>query len=140
MKTKNIFAKTLFLTVMFVIPGCSSFLDEENIAGQSAEEYFATAVGYESLINGCYNTLKSVYNTTNYNVISQLGTDIVTQNDIDAPSLATLNKYILYQSDNGFVYTQWTNLYAALKNVNAAIDRASNVITKTHVMVWMSPF
>ena len=131
MKTKNIFAKTLFLTVMFVIPGCSSFLDEENIAGQSAEEYFATAVGYESLINGCYNTLKSVYNTTNYNVISQLGTDIVTQNDIDAPSLATLNKYILYQSDNGFVYTQWTNLYAALKNVNAAIDRASNVITKT---------
>ena len=83
MKTKNIFAKTLFLTVMFVIPGCSSFLDEENIAGQSAEEYFATAVGYESLINGCYNTLKSVYNTTNYNVISQLGTDIVTQNDID---------------------------------------------------------
>ena len=90
--------------------------------GQSAEEYFATAVGYESLINGCYNTLKSVYNTTNYNVISQLGTDIVTQNDIDAPSLATLNKYILYQSDNGFVYTQWTNLYAALKNVNAAID------------------
>lgn len=131
MKTKNIFAKTLFLTVIFVIPGCSSFLDEENIAGQSAEEYFATAVGYESLINGCYNTLKSVYNTTNYNVISQLGTDIVTQNDIDAPSLATLNKYILYQSDNGFVYTQWTNLYAALKNVNAAIDRASNVITKT---------
>ena len=51
MKTKNIFAKTLFLTVMFVIPGCSSFLDEENIAGQSAEEYFATAVGYESCVS-----------------------------------------------------------------------------------------
>ena len=99
MKTKNIFAKTLFLTVMFVIPGCSSFLDEENIAGQSAEGaiLYAAAVGYESLINGCYNTLVRMGNTTNYNVISQLGTDIVTQNDIDAPSLATLNKYILYQ-------------------------------------------
>ena len=130
MKTKNILAKTLFLTVMFVIPGCSSFLDEENIAGQSAEEYFATAVGYESLINGCYNTLKSVYNTTNYSVISQLGTDIVTQNAVNAPSLATINKYTLYQSDNGFVYAQWTSLYAALKNVNAAIDRAVDVITK----------
>lgn len=130
MKTKNIFAKTLFLAATFVISGCSSFLDEENIAGQSAEEYFATAVGYESLINGCYNTLKSVYNTTNYSVMSQLGTDVVTQNAVNAPSLATLNKYTLYQSDNGFVYAQWTSLYAALKNVNAAIDRSAAVITK----------
>ena len=129
---KNIYIpmRALLFTAMFACAGCSSFLDEENISGQSAEDYFATAVGYESLINGCYNTLKSVYNTTNYNVLSQLGTDIVTQNDANAPSLATINKYLLYQSDNGFVYTQWTNLYAALKNVNAAIDRAANVVTK----------
>ena len=46
MKTKNIFANTLFLTVIFVIPGCSSFLDEENIAGQSAEEYLAEIKHY----------------------------------------------------------------------------------------------
>lgn len=130
MKEKIKYIQSFLLIVIFVFAGCSSFLDEENISGQSAEDYFATAVGYESLINGCYNTLKSVYNTTNYNVLSQLGTDIATQNDANAPSLATINKYLLYQSDNGFVYTQWTNLYAALKNVNAAIDRAPNVITK----------
>ncbi len=129
MKKIDISIKALLLTAIFACAGCSSFLDEENIAGQSAEDFFATAAGYESLINGCYNTLKSVYNTTNYNVLSQLGTDIATQNDANAPSLATINKYLLYQNDNGFVYTQWTNLYAALKNVNAAIDRAANVVT-----------
>ena len=121
MKKIDISIKALLLTAIFACAGCSSFLDEENIAGQSAEDFFATAAGYESLINGCYNTLKSVYNTTNYNVLSQLGTDIATQNDANAPSLATINKYLLYQNDNGFVYTQWTNLYAALKNVNAAM-------------------
>ncbi|MDD4198928.1 MAG: RagB/SusD family nutrient uptake outer membrane protein [Paludibacter sp.] len=130
MKRKNTFAKIIFFATSLLIYSCSSFLDEENIAGQSAEEYFATAVGYESLINGCYNTMKSVYNTKNYNVLSQLGTDIVTQNAVNAPTLAAVNKYTLYHSDNGFVYLQWTNLYAALKNVNAAIDRAQNVITK----------
>ena len=131
MKRKNIFAISIFLVTTLLIPSCSSFLEEENIAGQSAEKYFATAVGYENLINGCYSTMKSVYNTKNYNVLSQLGTDIVTQNDINAPTLTAVNKYILYQSDNGFIFTQWTNLFAALKNVNAAIDRAANVITKT---------
>ncbi|MDH6343069.1 hypothetical protein M2480_001391 [Parabacteroides sp. PFB2-12] len=131
MKRKNILAITVFFATTLLISSCSSFLDEENIAGQSAEKYFATAIGYESLINGCYNTMKSVYNTKNYNVLSQLGTDIVTQNAPNAPTLAAINKYTLYHSDNGFVYLQWTSLYAALKNVNAAIDRAENVITKT---------
>ena len=56
MKAKNIFTKGLLLASVFAVSGCSSFLDEKNWSSQSAEEYYATAEGYESLINGAYST------------------------------------------------------------------------------------
>ena len=114
---------------MFALSGCSSFLDEKNWSSQSAEEYYATAEGYESLINGAYSTLKSVYNTTNYFLLTQLGTDLGTQNDGTATN--ALNQYTVdYTNDNGTVYNQWKVLYESLKNVNAAIGRAAMVVTK----------
>ena len=50
MKAKNIFTKGFLLASVFALSGCSSFLDEKkNWSSQSAEEYYATAEGYESL-------------------------------------------------------------------------------------------
>ena len=113
---------------MFAVAGCSSFLDEENIASQSAEQFYSTADGYETLITGAYSTLKSVYNTTNYFQLTQLGTDLGTQND--GTSTNVLNQYTVdYAIDNDAVYSQWKALYEALKNVNAAINRAGSVKT-----------
>lgn len=40
---------------------CSDFLEEKNYSGQSAEKYFATAKGYETLIYGCYADLKNIH-------------------------------------------------------------------------------
>ena len=129
MKAKNIFTKGFLLASVFALSGCSSFLDEKNWSSQSAEEYYATAEGYESLINGAYSTLKSVYNTTNYFLLTQLGTDLGTQNDGTATN--ALNQYTVdYTNDNGTVYNQWKVLYESLKNVNAAIGRAAMVVTK----------
>lgn len=86
----------------------------KNWSSQSAEEYYATAEGYESLINGAYSTLKSVYNTTNYFLLTQLGTDLGTQNDGTATN--ALNQYTVdYTNDNGTVYNQWKVLYESLK-------------------------
>lgn len=128
MKTKNIIIQILMGTSSLAFIGCSSFLEETNWAAQSAEEYYATAEGYESLINGAYATLKSVYNTTTYFQLTQLGTDLGTQNDGTATNV--LNQYTVdYATDNGTVYSQWQVLYESLKNVNAAINRASSVKT-----------
>ena len=49
MKTRNIIAQALLLTV-FAVTGCSGFLDEKNLASQSAEAFYATKDGYESLM------------------------------------------------------------------------------------------
>ena len=129
MKLEKIILKSILLANIFMLGSCSSFLEEENWSNQSAEEYFATAEGYESLITGAYSTLKSVYNTTNYFTLTQLGTDLGTQNNGTVTN--ALNQYTVdYQNDNNMVYNQWKALYSALKNVNAAIERAAYVKTK----------
>lgn len=126
MKIKYLLISALVTVVS--INSCSSFLDEENISNQSAEAYFATPAGYESLVRGAYNGLAKIYNTTTWYSLSQLGTDISTQNN--GNSTNQLNQYVTYYSDNPTVSSYWNALYAALKNANAAIGRASSVITK----------
>nr|MBE6191073.1 RagB/SusD family nutrient uptake outer membrane protein [Rikenellaceae bacterium] len=130
MKTNKIFAKAMLVAATVVLSGCSSFLDEENISSQSAEAFFATAKGYESLTVGAYETLNSIYNSTNYYTLTQLGTDTGTQGNGSVTN--DLNQYVpTYMNDNGAVNSQWNALYGALKNINAAINRAPGVVTKT---------
>lgn len=126
---KNIISIILLVSAAFVMAGCSDFLEEKNIASQSAEAFYATKDGYESLMTGAYNTLKSIYNSTTYYSLTQLGTDLTTQNNGTVTN--KLNQYTPdYLNDEGTVNSQWTALYSALKNVNAVIGRADAVITK----------
>lgn len=129
MNMKKILAKVLLLSAAFSVTSCADFLEEKNIASQSAEAYYSTAAGYESLMSGAYNTLKSVYNSTTYYSLTQLGTDIATQNN--GTTTNALNQYTPdFLNDNGTVSGYWNTLYASLKNVNAVIGRAGDVITK----------
>ena len=112
MKTKNIIKKGLLLISVATFASCSSFLEEENWTSQSAEDYYKTAKGYESLVNGAYASLKSVYNNYSYHKLTQLGTDIGTQPNGTVTS--DLNQYVVtYDKSNGTVYEQWSNLYVA---------------------------
>lgn len=128
MKMKTIFIKSmLFLSLTIGTASCD-FLDEVNYSGQSSEEFFSTANGYESLVNGVYSQLRNIYNNKDYIVLSQMGTDLCTQNN--SSSLSPLNQYtVTYTANQGEVSNYWNVLYTALKNVNAAIERAPNVIT-----------
>jgi hypothetical protein len=123
--------KFLFIVVLvasLMSNSCTSFLDEVNHSSQSAETYFATNSGYENLVNGCYASLKSVYNTLDYFFLTQIGTDLGTQNT--TTSIQAANSYTLqYDANQGNVTAVWNNLYNGLKNFNAAISRSGNVIT-----------
>ena len=128
MKVKRYLIKGL-LTLTFIsgFVSCSGFLDETNYSSQSADEYFQTKTGYEGLINGCYSRLRTIYNSKEYISLGCLGTDICTQNN--TIGLSNLNQYpVNYDANEGSVYTMWNNLYAALKDANAAIDRSDKVI------------
>lgn len=62
--------------VTLTLFGCSTFLDEENKSATTADAYYATAAGYETLINSCYSTLRDVYGGDTE--IFTAGTDIFT--------------------------------------------------------------
>lgn len=128
MKVNHIIFKGLLIVSAASLTACSDFLEEKNWSSQSAEQYYETATGFESLMNGAYASLKTVYNNLNYYQLTQLGTDLGTQNNGNATS--DLNQYVVtYTADNSTVYNQWKNLYTSLKNVNAVIDRSETVKT-----------
>lgn len=138
--TKYITKCFIVLSVIMVIStSCKkSFLDETNYSSQSASQYFGTKSGYENLINGCYSGLRTIYNSKEYQNLTELGTDLVTQGY--AGSISPLNQYtVTFDSNQGDIYTYWTNLYNVLKNVNAAIDRAPNVVLNTTAPDGMDP-
>lgn len=117
---------------------CSDFLDEVNYSSQSAEKFFATKAGYENLITGCYAQLRGIYNKKDYVLFTQMGTDICTQNY--PGNVNGLNQYTVnYDSSQGTVASMWNALYTALKNVNAAIDRADHVLLKSDTPDGIEP-
>ena len=124
------YLKYTLLLFTFGMTACSYFLDEVNHSSQSADKYYQTKGGYESLIVGCYSNLKNIYNTTTYQIFTQQGTDVFTQNY--PTEVAAMNQYTTtYQSNNGTIYAMWSSYFNALNNVNAAIDRSKSVILKT---------
>lgn len=126
---KNIFKYTFILFFLCIAGSCSDFLDEVNYTGQSAEDYYKTKNGYENLIIGCYSNLKNIYNNENFQIFTQQGTDLFTQNY--PTEIAPMNQYTsTYQSSNGTIYNMWSSFYTSLKNVNAAIERSKDVILK----------
>lgn len=128
----------LFCFGLFVMASCSDFLSEKNYTSQSAEKYFSTANGYETLIYGCYSDLKNVYNSSDYALMGQIGTDMFTQ--YSPKYLNNMNQYISgYNSSEGTISTVWGNLYVMLKNVNAAIERSVSVILKKDDKDGMDP-
>ena len=50
------YLKYTLLLFTFGMTACSDFLDEVNHSSQSADKYYQTKGGYESLIVGCYST------------------------------------------------------------------------------------
>ena len=124
---KNLYVIAIAVGIT-VITSCTSFLDEVNYSSQGAEAFYSTKDGYESLVIGCYASLKNVYNSTGYYSISHLGTDLGTFNRTDNPH--NLNSYtVQYDSNNGTISGVWGDLYTGLKNCNAAIGRSDKVVT-----------
>ncbi len=124
MKIKNF----LYIIIIAVGFSCTSFLDEVNYNTQSAEVLYATKAGYENLVIGCYSSLKGIYNSTEYLILSHVGTDLGTRNVSNNPD--ALNSYTAqYDSNNGSVSDLWKDIYTGLKNFNAAVDRSANVAT-----------
>lgn len=126
MKTKNIFIKGMAaLLICSGISSCSDFLDEKNWSSQTPSELFPTKEGFETLVNGAYSQLRSIYNSKDYLNLTWLGTDIITQSRYD--QVNAQNQYTSQlNSSTGSYFNFWKSLYEGIKGANAVIGRAEN--------------
>ncbi|RNI21974.1 RagB/SusD family nutrient uptake outer membrane protein [Rufibacter latericius] len=119
---KKLLYKILLPVSLLASPSCDSFLKEENISGLTADSYYNTVEGIESLVNSLYTPMRFWYGKENGIAITELGTDIFTRGSgMESPPLA------LYNSDltgaNAALSFYWTRFYAALNASNAAVAR-----------------
>ena len=124
----------LTMAIGATLASCSEFLEEENISGVTAENFYVDAAGYEKLVNSCYTSMRDIYETDPK--LFCWGTDIFTRGEIESVSgtlgdrlvrATQLNEYKTLSSDNSGVEELFTVLYAGIQRCNTAINKAGSI-------------
>ncbi|MBD0725843.1 RagB/SusD family nutrient uptake outer membrane protein [Flavobacterium sp. L1I52] len=130
--------KSLKYILLFIIISlnfsCEDFLVEDNKSNITAENYFSTSEGYQSLVNASYATLRN--NFVDDPWLFCLGVDIYTRGksvliggsyeNRDVFS-SELNEYGNLDAQNQYVSDFYYRCYQAIQTCNTAISRAKNV-------------
>ena len=116
------------------LSSCNGYLDEENLSNVNADEYFQKSEGFESLVNGAYASLRSIW--ANEPWLFNLGVDIYTRGESydvggsyenrDVYS-SELNEYGTLDAQNSFVGNFYQNVYYGIQVCNTAINKAGSV-------------
>ncbi len=103
-----------------LLTGCSGFLEEENKSTATAESFYLTQEGYESLINSTYSTLRDVYAPVPYMFIR--GTDLFFGTGQEAP--LGLTAYQTLTPGTSQVGDFFQTLYQSIQVANTALHYA----------------
>ena len=99
---------------------CQDYLEEENPGNIVASEFYATASGYESLMNSVYGSLRNVYVGEGDRVyLFTAGTDMYVEGRNDQPE--GLSEYRNLIPSDGAVTDFYSALYSAIQTCNTAI-------------------
>jgi len=97
---------------------CSNFIEEENSSYGSAEQYYITAPGFESLVNVNYAALKEIYGGDPY--LFESGTDMFSDGRNNEPSIG-LSRYLNLTSGTVGVDQLYRTCFAAIQQANKGI-------------------
>lgn len=108
------------LLIVLMTTNCSKFLDEDNKGGISNNNFYSTAIGYQTLITASYATLRTIYGQDLPRLLL-FGTDLFQEGKGGAGSNLGLYEYAnLYPSDEG-VTQFYNNCYKAIQTINTAL-------------------
>ncbi len=133
-------SKYLLISLLLIFTfSCEDFLEEENKSNITAENYFTSASGYESLVNAAYGTLRSsigsVGGSRGYPFMFCSGVDIYNRGESELVGgtyenrdvfSSQLNEYGSLDAENQFVTNFYTDFYYAIQVCNTAVSRAGN--------------
>jgi len=117
----------IWLLIIFfvIVTGCEDFLEEENKSGITADGFYTTEVGFESLINSCYTPLRYWYGRENASNFTETGTDLVTK--AAGHTNQPVNDYSSdFTAANSDLNDLWTWLYQGINFCNTALAYADD--------------
>lgn len=100
---------------------CSDYIDEDNRSYGSAEKYFITAPGFESLVNTNYAMLKDIYGGDPW--LFEAGTDMYSEGRNQEPE--GLSKYLTLSSSSAGVDQLYRTCYTAIQQANKGLYYAA---------------
>lgn len=113
-----------FIIIMAVagLISCSDFLDEDNKSGLTADTFYKTADGAESVVKSCYTPLRFWFGKDQAISLTEIGTDIFTGgNGCTEPELQYYNNSL--QGSSAALEFHWERFYSALNSCNTALNR-----------------
>lgn len=109
--------RILILGIVLATFSCSDFIDEENLSNVTAESFYVTAEGFQSLVNANYAQLKDIYGNEPY--LFCAGTDLYAEGRGNEPDgLAEYTQLIPSSSGVGHLYNE---CYKAIQLANRAL-------------------
>ncbi|HYH57081.1 MAG TPA: RagB/SusD family nutrient uptake outer membrane protein, partial [Anseongella sp.] len=105
---------------LLMLSACSDFLEEENKSNATAESFYLTQVGYESLVNSAYATLRDLYEPQPF--MFSAGTDLFFGTGQEAPS--GLTSYRTLTPGTSQVGDFFQTLYESIQVANTALHYA----------------
>ncbi len=112
--------KKLIIAILILgttLNSCSDFIEEDNRSYGSAEQYFLTSAGFESLINTNYATLKDIYGGDPW--LFEAGTDMYSEGRNQEPE--GLAKYLTLSSSSAGVDQLYRTCYIAIQQANKGL-------------------
>ncbi|REH01811.1 RagB/SusD family nutrient uptake outer membrane protein [Flavobacterium aquicola] len=101
------------------LSSCSNYIEEDNRSYGSAEEYYITAPGFESLVNVNYAALKEIYGADPY--LFESGTDMYSDGRNQEPSDRGLSTYTSLTSGSYGVDQLYRSCFSAIQQANKGI-------------------
>lgn len=136
---KNRYVLIIALALTLGMISCSSFLEEDNKAGQTADLGYSTASGVKGLVGSCYSFARGWYGKEPGLGLSEMGTDLFyAGHDNQQKSLVTYNVTAVSLdntnvTDNACLDQYWEMFYCAVDACNTALKYVpvNKVITES---------
>ncbi|MEL4308862.1 RagB/SusD family nutrient uptake outer membrane protein [Joostella sp. CR20] len=112
---KNIIYSLAILSITLV--SCDDYLEEDNLSNVTAETFYNTAEGFETLVNANYAQLKEIYGDDPW--LFAAGTDLYAEGrDQEPPGLSQYTQLTPSSTGVGQLYT---TCYQAIQTANMAL-------------------